>query len=67
MDTITLRFTPQRLDYIANVLIKQPYADVAPIIADMQMQVAQQNKGAQTGPQGDQQNVVVATPPPGDR
>lgn len=51
-DKITLALTPQRLDYVYNVLAQRPYAEVAPIIADIQQQVALQRlpEAASTSP-----------------
>jgi hypothetical protein len=40
---IHLTFTPQQLDYIANVLAARPYSEVQALLADIGRQVAQQN------------------------
>lgn len=46
LQQITLVFSPQRLDYIANVLAQRPYAEAAPVIDDIRAQVqAQQDPG----------------------
>lgn len=41
-EKLTLRFDSQRLDYIATVLAQRPYAEVAPVLADIQQQIAEQ-------------------------
>lgn len=49
---LTIRFTPQRLDYVYNVLRTRPHAEVDDLIVDIRAQVqAQQSEGPQTGPQ----------------
>lgn len=51
-DSITLQFDSKTLDYIANVLGQRPYAEVAPVLANISQQVAaQQSKGPLAGPQ----------------
>jgi hypothetical protein len=42
-DAITLTFSPQQLDYVANVLAARPYSEVQALLADIGRQVAQQN------------------------
>lgn len=44
-DSIQLWFTPQQLDYIANVLAGRPYGEVQALLADIGRQVAQQQRG----------------------
>lgn len=51
--TISLSFTAQRLDYIANVLAQRPYAEVHPVLADIQAQVSQQQNNPVSLPNGD--------------
>jgi hypothetical protein len=41
---INLAFNTQKMDYIFNVLSQRPYAEVAPIIADIQQQIAMQQQ-----------------------
>ena len=40
--TLTLTFTTQKLDYIAQVLAARPFSEVAALIADIQQQLAAQ-------------------------
>lgn len=56
--TIHLTFTPQRLDYIANVLGQRPWAEVAPILADIQQQIAQQQQSPVLGNGRDHQQAA---------
>lgn len=39
---LTLTLSPQRLDYIAQVLSQRPYAEVAAVLDDIRAQVARQ-------------------------
>ena len=39
---ITLTLSPQRLEYIANVLSQRPYAEVAQVLAEIQQQLQAQ-------------------------
>lgn len=45
-----LSFTEQRLDYIAQVLAQRPYAEVAPLMAEIARQIAQQQGEAMPDP-----------------
>lgn len=49
MDTVTLTFSMQRLDYIANVLAQRPYAEVAAVLEDIRAQAARQQAGPVVG------------------
>jgi hypothetical protein len=40
-----LSFDDKELDYLANVLAQRPYAEVAPLLAKIQQQVAEQQEG----------------------
>lgn len=42
-DSIQLWFSPQQLDYIANVLGSRPWTEVQALLADIGRQVQQQN------------------------
>jgi hypothetical protein len=52
-DALHLVFDAKTLDYIATVLGQRPYAEVAPVLANISQQIAaqQQSKGPLAGPQ----------------
>jgi len=43
-DRITLALDAKHLDYIANVLARQPWAEANPVLTDLQQQVAAFNR-----------------------
>ena len=51
-----LDFTPQRLEYVMQVLAQRPYAEVAALLAEMQQQLSSQ-----------QQTPNAPQPGPGER
>jgi hypothetical protein len=61
-DEITIRFTPQQLDAVANALGHRPYIEAAPVLDAISKQVAAHNaslppaNGPAPGP-GDADNV----------
>ena len=59
---ITLQFNTQKMDYLFNVLAQRPYAEVAPLIADLQQQIAMQQ---QPQPQPPAEAPAVAPLPNG--
>ena len=64
-DFLTLRFNSQRLDYIANVLMQRPYAEVAPVLDDIRAQVQAQQERPLAGPQ-EAPDGAGATSPSGE-
>lgn len=46
-DELHLVFDAKTLDYIANVLGQRPYIEVQPVLANIALQVAQQQSDAQ--------------------
>lgn len=64
---LVLHLTPQRLEYIANVLAQRPYAEVAPVLDDIRAQLAAQAgaSGLQAAPGAPRLNGAGAgTPSP---
>lgn len=49
---LTLAFTAQQMDYVANVLAQRPYAEVFPILAEIQRQIAAQQQLPEPLPNG---------------
>ena len=47
MNKISLEFTPQELDYIANVLAERPWKEANGLLTNIQQQVQQQQKEQQ--------------------
>jgi len=48
-ESLTLRLTPGQLDRIAQVLAKQPWAEVNDLLVLFQQQVQEQQNGTSTG------------------
>jgi hypothetical protein len=46
-DSITLKLSSKEMDYIGNLLGERPFKEVAPLIANLQQQIQQQQKEAQ--------------------
>ena len=47
----TVQLTLKELDYVFGLIVKQPFAEVAPIVNKIQQQVARQQQPVVTAPQ----------------
>jgi hypothetical protein len=42
-DFVTLKLSPKDMDYVGNLLARQPWGEVNPLICEMQRQFKEQN------------------------
>jgi len=50
MNQINIKFTPEELDYVYKVLTQRPWAEVNPLVMNIQRQLQEQQNANANGP-----------------
>jgi hypothetical protein len=54
-DLVTLSFTPKDLDYVCNLIAKQPWIEANPLIQGIQQQLQEKQRANAYGSSGPQE------------